>query len=97
MKNLGSYISSGLLLLFFGVIFCSYMINVNKIKDKGLEIVAEKKVDIDDTEAEHMVNSYDKLKEYYWDYKIRKTYHSKGMRITYSLDTLSKTIMMRNK
>lgn len=90
-------ILGGILLLFSLLLFSSYVIVKNKVKKDEPTFVIKETNDIKDSEAQKMVERYDPTKQYYWKYTIRKTYHSKGLKIYTTQDTLSRELKLENK
>ncbi len=94
---MGNYIVASMLCLFGIVLFSSYVIVRNKVAKNQPTFVVTIKDDIKAEKAKKLIKNYNATKSYYWKYKIQKTYHSNGMRIYTSADTLSREIMLEDK
>lgn len=94
MKNL---IVISMFSLFGIAMFSSYIIVKNKVKREQPSFVITKKEDLDTKTSQKIISNYNPEKQYYWKYKIQKTYHSKGMSIYTSSDTLSRVLMIEDK
>jgi len=86
-----------MLCLFGIVLFSSYIIVRNKVAKNQPTFVITIKDNIKADKAKKLVSNYNAGKNYYWKYKIQKTYHSNGMSIYTSADTLSREILSENK
>jgi hypothetical protein len=96
-KSMQKYIIISMLSLFAIALFCSYTIVKNKIEKNQPSFVITKTKDINDQTAKKLVVNYKPEKQYYWKFRIQKTYHSNGMRIFTSSDTLTRELKLEDK